>query len=145
MADLILERLESEANRTVLIHANESGPLAVGVATDGANYLCSGCSRVVLQAVYLRQFLNIAIRCIQCGAIGATPTREAGEPVPAYSVVAPVGQYLIGGQINVPGPGMFAARDAAEDFAFEVGARYSERANRWAATFLRARRPPRCG
>jgi hypothetical protein len=30
---------------------------------------------------------------------------------------------------------MFAARDAAEDFAFEVGARYSERANRWAATF----------
>jgi hypothetical protein len=61
--------------------------------------------------------------------------REAGEPVPAYSVVAPVGQYMIGGQINVPGPGMFTARDAAEDFAFEVGARCSERANRWAATF----------
>ncbi len=135
MADLILERVESEADRTVLIHANESGPLAVGVATDGVNYLCSGCSRVVLQGVYMRQFLSIVIRCVHCGAISATPTREVGEPVPAYSVVAPVGPYLIGGQINVPGPGMFAARDAAEDFAFEVGARYSERANRWAATF----------
>jgi hypothetical protein len=135
MADLILERVESDADRTVLIHANESGPLAVGVATDGVNYLCSGCSRLVLQGVYMRQFLSIVIRCVRCGAIGATPTREVGEPVPAYSVVAPVAQYLIGGQINVPGPGMFAARDAAEDFAFEVGARYSERANRWAATF----------
>ena len=135
MADLILEGVESDADRTVLIHANESGPLAVGVATDGVNYLCSGCSRLVLQGVYMRQFLSIVIRCVQCGAIGATPRREVGEPVPAYSVVAPVGQYLIGGQINVPGPGMFAARDAAEDFAFEVGARYSERANRWAARF----------
>jgi len=135
MADVILERVESDADRTVLIHANGSGPLAVGVATNGVNYLCSGCSRVVLQGVYLRQFLSIVIRCLQCGAIGATPTREAGEPVPAYSVVAPVGQYMIGGQINVPGPGVFAARDAAEDFAFEVGARHSERANRWAATF----------
>ncbi len=135
MADLTLERLDSDVDRTVLIHANQSGPLAVGVATDGVNYLCSGCSRVVLQGVYLRQFLSIVIRCVQCGAIGATPTREAGEPVPAYSVVAPVGQYLIGSQINIPGPGMFTARDAAEDFAYEVGARYSERANRWGATF----------
>jgi len=44
MADLTVERLDSDVDRTVLIHANQSGPHAVGVARDGVNYLCSGCS-----------------------------------------------------------------------------------------------------
>src|SRR6266550_7250547 len=134
MSDIALEPAQSETDQTVLILAHD-GPLAVSVASDGVNYLCSGCSRLVLQDVHPRQFLSILIRCVRCGGISATPRRDGGEPIPAYSVVAPAGQYLLGSQLNVPGPGMFAARAAAEDYAFEVGAPYSERARQHAAMF----------
>src|SRR5205807_176437 len=134
MPDLILECAQSEENRTVLILGHD-GPLAVGLASDGVNYLCSRCSRIVLGAIYPRQFLSIVIRCETCGGISATPIREPGEPIPAFSVVAPVGKYMLRGQLDLPGPGVFAARDAAEDYAFEVGASYSERARQHASTF----------
>src|SRR6266566_761321 len=121
MSDIALEPAQFETDQTVLILAHD-GPLAVSVASDGVNYLCSGCSRLVL-------------RCVRCGGISATPKRDAGEPIPSYSVVAPAGQYLLGSQLNVPGPGVFAARVAAEDYAFEVGASYSERARQHVAMF----------
>src|SRR5579859_3317476 len=60
MSDLKLECAATETDRTVLILAHD-GPLAVGAATDGVNYLCSGCRRIVLQSVYQRQFLSIVI------------------------------------------------------------------------------------
>jgi hypothetical protein len=132
--ELPLDRLASDADRTVLVLAHDD-PLAVGVANPGVDYLCAGCSRVILQGVYARQFLGVVIRCQRCGALSGTPTREPGEPIPHATVVAPVGKYLLGSQLHLPGPGMFAARDAAEDYAFEVGAPYSERARAHMAGF----------
>jgi hypothetical protein len=131
---IVLEALTSDSNRTVLVLAHDN-PLAIGIADSGVDYLCPGCSRIVLQRVYLRQFISLVIHCMRCGALGGTPPRECGEPIPAASVVAPVGQYLLGSQLTMPGPGMFAARDAAEDYAFDVGASYSARARAHMATF----------
>jgi hypothetical protein len=131
---LTLDAIASDVNRTVLVLAHDS-PLAVGVASPGVDYLCAGCSRVVLQNVYAKQFLGVVIHCQRCGALSATPVREPGDPIPHATVVAPVGRYLLGSQLTLPGAGMFIARESAEDYAFEVGAPFSERARAHMSTF----------
>src|SRR6266566_3125392 len=118
MSDIALEPAQFETDQTVLILAHD-GPLAVSVASDGVNYLCSGCSRLVLQDVHPRQFLSIVIRCVRCGGISATPKRDAGEPIPSYSVVAPAGQYLLGASeaIRRDVPVRYVAGDASPDIS----------------------------
>jgi hypothetical protein len=97
-----------------------------GDADPGVNWICHKCGRVLLAGVWERQFLDLYVRCSECGALGALPNRVPGEPLPGMSLLAPPGRSLLGSPVDVRGkPVLMAGQSAFDAYKRETGANYS--------------------
>jgi hypothetical protein len=103
----------------------DCSPAFIGEADPGIDWYCPKCPVVLAQGVYEDQFLDLLFRCYACGSIGASPTREPGQPFAGRPLLIPPGRYRLGSSVDVvEEPVMNVGQQALDGYLKETGARF---------------------
>src|SRR5207302_9446115 len=86
--------------RTVMIQGSPA-PVLRGVEPAGFDYVCGVCDWVIVENTIVGEFWDLTFRCSSCAAMNACPNLPAGMPLPVPSVMAPAGNYMIRGTVDM--------------------------------------------
>jgi hypothetical protein len=103
-------------------------PAFIGNAQPGTDWCCPRCNAILVEAAYEAQFLDVLFQCPGCGEIGASPNRQAGQPLAGRPLLTPPGRYRLG-----------SAVDLTNKPVMMVGSKRSRGTSRRPAACLRAR------
>lgn len=101
------------------------GPPIAGNADPGITWHCAKCGRVLLSAVWPRQFLDLLFWCPECLSVSASERREPGEAMPVRSLRLAPRRWHLRGEVDVRDkPVLMAGASAFANYVRETGARY---------------------
>jgi hypothetical protein len=102
--------------------APDVAPAFVGNAQSGTDWCCPRCNAILVEAAYEAQFLDVLFRCPGCGEIGASPIRQAGQPLAGRPLLTPPGRYRLGSAVDLTNkPVMMVGQQALEGYLAETG------------------------
>src|SRR6266581_1405880 len=103
------------------------GPPIAGNADPGITWHCAKCGRVLLSAVWSRQFLDLLFWCPECGSVSASERREPGEAMPVRSLRLEARRWHLRSEVDVRDkPVVMAGESAFAGYVRETGARYDQ-------------------
>lgn len=95
-------------------------PVLVGEAPSGVDWCCPECDAVIAQHVYELQLLDLLLVCPHCHEVGATPQRDAGQPVASSPVLFPPGVYRLSSPVPTETV-MMVGQSALDGYRLETG------------------------
>jgi hypothetical protein len=93
--DQALQNYDGPTDDLCVVNLVTDGPAFKGYLDVGTNWRCSNCSTLIAEAVYDGQLLNLLFRCYSCRQVGASPVREAGQPLAGRPVVLDRGEFYL--------------------------------------------------
>jgi hypothetical protein len=93
--DHALQGYDGPTDDLCVVNLVTDGPAFKGDLDVGINWRCSNCNALIAKAVYASQLLNLLFRCYSCRQVGASPVREAGQPLAGRPVVLDRGEFYL--------------------------------------------------
>jgi hypothetical protein len=95
VGDQTLQSYDSPTDGLCVVNLVTDSPAFKGDQDVGTNWRCSNCNALIAEAVYTGQLLNLLFRCHSCSQVGASPVREAGQPLAGRPIVLDRGEFYL--------------------------------------------------